>query len=50
MKAPRLLLGTYEENRRAIAFYAREGYAQIGTRQFQVGDKLFDDIVMGKTL
>lgn len=50
MHAPRLLLGTYEENHRAIAFYNREGYVQVGTRQFQVGEKLFDDIVMGKTL
>ncbi|MEM9054767.1 MAG: GNAT family N-acetyltransferase, partial [Pseudomonadota bacterium] len=50
LKAPRFLLGTYEENQRAIAFYIREGFAQVGTRQFKVGDKLFDDIVMAKPL
>lgn len=50
LKAPTFLLGTYEENVRAIAFYKREGFTQVGTRQFQVGDKLFDDIVMAKPL
>lgn len=48
--APRLLLGTYQDNHRAVAFYKRHGFALIGTRQFQVGTKLFDDIVLGKAL
>ena len=48
--APRLLLGTYEDNHRAIAFYTRHGFALAGTRKFQVGDRLFDDIVMAKRL
>lgn len=48
--APRLLLGTYQDNHRAVAFYKRHGFELIGTRQFQVGTKLFDDIVMGKVL
>lgn len=48
--APRLLLGTYEENHRAMAFYAKHGFKTIGTRQFNVGGKIYDDIVMGKTL
>ncbi|MEM1036855.1 MAG: GNAT family N-acetyltransferase [Pseudomonadota bacterium] len=46
----RILLGTYEDNQRAIAFYHREGYEKIGTRQFQVGDQIFDDIIMAKPL
>lgn len=50
LNCPRILLGTYDENKRAIAFYRREGYVQVGTRRFQVGDQLFDDIVMAKTL
>lgn len=49
-RAPRLLLGTYQDNHRAIAFYKRHGFTLIGTRQFQVGSKLFDDIVLGKPL
>lgn len=48
--APRLLLGTYEGNHRALAFYKKYGFAQIGTRQFQVGDNIYDDIVMAKQL
>ncbi len=46
--APRVLLGTYEANRRAVAFYRREGFRQVGTRQFDVGGRLFDDIVMAR--
>ncbi|WP_291197275.1 GNAT family N-acetyltransferase [Hyphomonas sp.] len=48
--APRLLLGTYQDNHRAVAFYKRHGFTLAGTRQFQVGTKLFDDIVMAKAL
>lgn len=48
--APRLLLGTYEANLRAVAFYRREGFEQVGTRQFNVGGRLFDDIVMARRL
>lgn len=48
--APRLLLGTYEKNHRAIAFYSRAGFEKIGTRQFQVGDMVYDDIVMALPL
>jgi len=50
LTAPRLLLGTYQENHRAVAFYKREGFEQIGARKFKVGDQLFDDIVMAKAL
>jgi ribosomal protein S18 acetylase RimI-like enzyme len=48
--APRLLLGTYEENHRAMAFYTKHGFETIGTRQFNVGGKIYDDIVMAKPL
>lgn len=48
--APRLLLGTYQDNHRAVAFYTRHGFTFAGTRQFQVGTRLFDDIVMSKPL
>lgn len=46
--AARLLLGTYEGNHRAVAFYRKQGFSLAGTRQFQVGTKLFDDIVMAR--
>lgn len=48
--APRLLLGTYEDNHRAIAFYKKNGFAHAGTRQFQVGDTVYDDIVLARRL
>lgn len=48
--APRLLLGTYQDNHRAIAFYRKSGFTPAGTRQFQVGDQVYDDIVLAKLL
>lgn len=50
LNAPRLLLGTYERNYRATAFYQKYGFETVGTRQFDVGGKIYDDIVMAKTL
>lgn len=46
----RLLLGTYEENHRAMAFYIKYGFKTIGTRQFNVGGKIYDDIILAKPL
>ena len=48
--AKRMLLGTYDQNHRAVAFYQRAGFEQIGERQFQVGTQIFNDIVMGVRL
>lgn len=48
--AARLLLGVYRQNSRAIAFYRRSGFVDVGTRQFQVGEQLYDDVVLGRTL
>ena len=48
--APRLLLGTYEDNQRALNFYAKAGFETVGTRTFQVGDACFCDLVLGKML
>jgi len=48
--ASRLLLGTYEKNYRAMAFYTKHGFKPIGTRKFHVGGQTYDDIVMAKTL
>jgi diamine N-acetyltransferase len=43
----RLLLGVYEKNDRAIAFYERFGFKRIGTRRFQVGHHEYDDLILG---
>jgi ribosomal protein S18 acetylase RimI-like enzyme len=46
----RLLLGVYGDNRAAIGFYKSLGFIQLGTRQFRVGENLYDDLVLGLTL
>jgi ribosomal protein S18 acetylase RimI-like enzyme len=46
----RLLLGVYARNREAIHFYEKLGYRAVGQRQFQIGEKLCDDLIMGLTL
>ena len=46
----RLVLGVYVHNREAIHFYEKLGYRAIGQRQFQIGEKLCEDLIMGLTL
>jgi GNAT superfamily N-acetyltransferase len=46
----RLLLGTHEGNERAIAFYRRNGFAEAGTRTFQVGSQVCCDLIFAKDL
>ncbi len=48
--AKRLLLGVHPGNRRALAFYRRNGFVQIGTRTFHVGTSIFEDPVLCLTL
>jgi ribosomal protein S18 acetylase RimI-like enzyme len=48
--APRLLLGVYAGNARALAFYARNGFVRIAERMFQVGEKHYEDHVLAKPL
>jgi GNAT superfamily N-acetyltransferase len=43
----RLLLGVYGGNDKAIAWYLRQGFETLGTRQFLVGKTLHDDLVLG---
>lgn len=46
----RMLLGAYGENHRAIAFYRRNGFEQVGTRVFRVGARDYDDVVLAVNL
>lgn len=46
----RLLLAVYSRNERAVAFYRRNGFEQVGTRIFHVGDNGYDDYVLAKDL
>jgi ribosomal protein S18 acetylase RimI-like enzyme len=48
--AIRLLLGVKSDNNRAIAYYAKHQFAQIGTRRFKVGNEAYDDFVLARTL
>ena len=46
----RLLLGVYAGNSNAQNFYAKHGFTRIADRQFQVGERLYDDVVLAKSL
>ncbi|MDZ3830193.1 MAG: N-acetyltransferase [Sphingopyxis sp.] len=46
----RLLLGVYAGNARAIAFYRKQGFEPIAERQFDVGGKLYDDVVLARPI
>ncbi len=48
--APRLLLGVHAQNYRALRFYHRTGFRPVGTRRFQVGSMLCDDLVLARPL
>lgn len=48
--ARRLLLGVYDGNHRALAFYARHGFSEAGRKPFQVGSRVYDDLVLGRPL
>jgi ribosomal protein S18 acetylase RimI-like enzyme len=48
--ARRLLLGVYRNNEDAIAFYQRCGFEPAGTRSFQVGHHLYDDLIMARSI
>lgn len=46
----RMLLGVFGGNSRALAFYARQGYAEAGVRKFRVGANEYDDLVLARAL
>lgn len=48
--APRVWLGVYDGNARAIAFYGRHGFAPAGRREFRVGARTYDDLVLARDL
>lgn len=49
-RADRLLLGVYAQNHRALAFYRKQQFKQIGTRMFDVGGTAYDDFVLARSL
>lgn len=48
--AERVLLGVYEGNHRALRFYAKSGFVQVGSRQFKVGQHHCSDLILAKPL
>ena len=50
MGRTRLLLGTHAGNLQAIAFYRKNGFAEAGTRTFQVGTQVCCDLIFAKPL
>lgn len=48
--ADALWLLVYRINARAIAFYAKSGFATVGTHPFHFGDEVHDDTVMMRSL
>ncbi|WP_108788609.1 GNAT family N-acetyltransferase [Erythrobacter sp. Alg231-14] len=47
-KYERLLLGVKDDNHRAIAFYKKQGFDQIAVRKFNVGGRVYDDLVLAR--
>ncbi len=43
----RLLLAVYAGNARALSFYRRAGFQEVGTREFRVGSGTYHDLVLG---
>ena len=48
--APRLLIGVKADNNRALSFYRRVGFVDIGERVFQVGANRYHDLVLARVL
>lgn len=46
--AARVLLGVFGGNDRALAFYGRMGFEEVGARTFHVGANDYDDLVLGR--
>jgi diamine N-acetyltransferase len=48
--ARRALLGVYAQNHRALAFYAKHGFARVGERHFKVGANTYFDHILARQL
>ena len=46
----RLLLGVYAGNEGALEFYTRSGFEKVGTRSFQVGEQICEDLILARGL
>ena len=46
LEARTIWLGAYDRNVRALAFYARRGFTQAGTHEFEFGGQIYADPVL----
>ncbi len=46
LEARTIWLGAYDRNVKALAFYARRGFVQVGTHAFEFGDQVYADPVL----
>ncbi|MEO6167744.1 MAG: N-acetyltransferase [Chitinophagales bacterium] len=49
-KMESIVLGVWENNHRAVAFYKKWGFEMIGTHPFEIGDLVETDWVMRKSI
>lgn len=45
-----VFLGVWQENRRAVRFYEKNGFEVFATRSFQLGSRICDDYMMKRKL
>jgi ribosomal protein S18 acetylase RimI-like enzyme len=45
-----LWLGVWENNARALAFYARHGFREVGEHVFRIGQQIDRDLILAKVL
>lgn len=45
-----LWLGVWENNHKALAFYARHGFHEVGEHIFRIGDQVDRDLILAKDL
>jgi len=48
--ADQIWLGVWEHNAKALAFYARWGFREVGEHHFTIGDQVDRDLVLAKDL
>jgi GNAT superfamily N-acetyltransferase len=48
--ADQLWLGVWENNRKALTFYERWGFREVGEHIFKIGDQVDRDLILSKEL
>ncbi|WLT29980.1 N-acetyltransferase [Geothrix sp. PMB-07] len=48
--ADEIWLGVWENNHRALAFYRRWGFQEVGEHVFKIGEQVDRDLILAKPL